>query len=150
MAESCTAGLLGARLTAVAGSSDYFLGGIIAYSNAVKVALLGVRPATLDSHGAVSAECAAEMAAGVRRVVGADVALALTGVAGPGGGTPDKPAGLVYAGLASAQGTLVRELRLPGSRAEVREAAVREVLAWLCRELAPDREEDPVDGIVPT
>ncbi len=150
VAESCTGGLLGGCLTEVAGSSDYFLGGVIAYSNAVKVAVLGVRPTTLDLHGAVSAPCAAEMAAGVRRVMGADLALALTGIAGPGGGTPDKPVGLVFAGLAASGGTCVRELHLTGSRAEIRQAAVREILVWLGRELTCGPEEIASDGFVPS
>ncbi len=149
VAESCTGGLLGGYLTAVAGSSDYFLGGVIAYSNAVKVAVLGVHPRTLDHPGAVSAQCAAEMAAGVRRLVQADLALALTGVAGPGGGTPEKPVGLVYVGLAGAAGTRVRELHLTGSRTRIRQAAAGEALAWLCRELVCGPEEISSDGLIP-
>ena len=143
VAESCTGGLLGGRLSAVPGSSEYFLGGVIAYANQVKRDLLGVAPETLEAHGAVSAPCAAEMASGARRVVGSDLALALTGIAGPGGGTPSKPVGLVYAALAGPEGTEVRELHLRGSRARIREAALRSVLEWLCQELERGGEEGP-------
>src|SRR5581483_9783961 len=95
-AESCTGGLVAARLTSVPGSSDVVLGGVVAYANEVKRAELGVSEELLARHGAVSAEVAAAMAAGVRARLGADVGLAVTGVAGPAGGTPEKPVGLVY------------------------------------------------------
>lgn len=98
-AESCTGGLIGHRLTNVPGSSEYFLGGIIAYANAIKERALGVSRQTLDTHGAVSAETALEMARGARRVLGVDIAISVTGIAGPGGGTLDKPVGLVYSAL---------------------------------------------------
>jgi len=104
VAESCTGGGLGQMITAVAGSSGYFLGGIIAYDNQVKTALLGVAAADLAQWGAVSASVAKQMAAGVRSRVGATWGLSITGVAGPGGGTPAKPVGLVYIGLAGSQG----------------------------------------------
>jgi len=100
-AESCTGGLLASTLTDIAGSSDYVLGGVISYSNSVKQNLLGVRPSTLEKHGAVSPETAAEMAAGVRRLLGSDLAVAVTGIAGPGGGSPDKPVGLVHLHLSA-------------------------------------------------
>lgn len=138
VAESCTGGLLGGRITAVAGSSEYFLGGVIVYANELKRDLLGVGSATLESHGAVSPECAAEMASGARRRLGVDVALAVTGVAGPGGGTAEKPVGLVYVGLSGPGGTLVRELRLAGSREAIREATVGAALDWLCTALGED------------
>ncbi len=95
-AESCTGGLLASILTDVAGSSAYMLGGVVSYSNHAKMLLLNVQDATLQAHGAVSAETAAEMAQGVRRLLGSDIGLSTTGVAGPGGGTPDKPVGTVY------------------------------------------------------
>jgi PncC family amidohydrolase len=100
-AESCTGGLIGHRLTNVPGSSNYFLGGIIAYANEVKERVLGVHHATLERHGAVSAETALEMARGARRVLGVDIAVSATGIAGPDGGTVDKPVGLVYIALAT-------------------------------------------------
>ena len=120
VAESCTGGGLGARLTALPGSSAWFVGGVIAYSNDAKVALLGVAQGTLDRVGAVSRETAIEMAQGVRDRTGADWALSITGVAGPGGGSPDKPVGLVHIGLAGPFGTSAREVRLTGNRETVR------------------------------
>jgi nicotinamide-nucleotide amidase len=116
LAESCTGGLIAHRVTNVPGSSEYFLGGIGAYANRTKAALLGVSPATLARHGAVSEETAREMAAGARGALGADVALATTGIAGPGGGTPEKPVGLVCFALASADGTTSSTHQLWGTR----------------------------------
>jgi nicotinamide-nucleotide amidase len=98
-AESCTGGLIGHLVTNVSGSSDYFLGGVIAYANQVKHEQLGVREETLTGVGAVSRETAVQMAQGVRRLLGADYGLAVTGIAGPKGGTPDKPVGLTYIAL---------------------------------------------------
>lgn len=101
VAESCTGGLLGDFITDIPGSSDYFLGGVLSYSNQVKHDLLGVRAETLETHGAVSAQCAAEMAQGVRRLVHSDVALSITGIAGPTGGSEAKPLGLTYIHLSA-------------------------------------------------
>jgi PncC family amidohydrolase len=102
LAESCTGGLIGSLITDVAGSSDYFLGSAVTYANSAKQDTLGVRHETLLAHGAVSAETAAEMAQGARRVFGADIAAAVTGIAGPGGEMPGKPVGLVYIHLSTA------------------------------------------------
>ena len=122
-AESCTGGMVAARLTSVPGSSDVFVGGVVAYANAVKAALLGVPEEVLREHGAVSAEAASAMAAGARHRLGADLAVSVTGVAGPGGGTEEKPVGLVYLCAAGPGGERAIELGLPGDRATVRARA---------------------------
>lgn len=101
VAESCTGGLIGHRLTNVAGSSDYFLGGVVAYAYDAKERVLGVSHNTLYDHGAVSEETAQEMARGARRTLGADVGIAVTGIAGPGGGMPGKPVGLTWIALSA-------------------------------------------------
>ena len=120
VAESCTGGLLGARLTAIAGSSSVVLGGVIAYSNTVKRELLGVKHETLDANGAVSEPVAIEMAAGARQRLGAEVGISITGVAGPGGGTADKPVGLVWIAV-DLEGTVrTHGSRFIGDRAEIR------------------------------
>jgi PncC family amidohydrolase len=98
-AESCTGGLIGHRLTNVPGSSDYYLGGVIAYSNQVKIHTLGVSPHTLELYGAVSGETVIEMARGVRNLLATQVGLSVSGIAGPGGGSPEKPVGLTWIGL---------------------------------------------------
>jgi PncC family amidohydrolase len=130
-AESCTGGLIGASITAVAGSSGYFLGSVVAYANPAKEALLAVPPATLEAHGAVSAQAAMAMASGVRDRLGAGLAVSVTGIAGPDGGTPAKPVGLTYIGLAGPSGVEVRRLVLAGDRRAVREAATAAALTWL-------------------
>jgi nicotinamide-nucleotide amidase len=119
-AESCTGGLLGARITSVPGSSAAFLGGIVAYDNRVKEEQLGVPAGIIAAHGAVSEPVAAAMAEGARARLGGDWALGVTGVAGPDGGTPEKPVGLVWIALAGPEGTTVRQLRIFGGREEVR------------------------------
>ncbi|MCS7239909.1 MAG: CinA family protein [Candidatus Bipolaricaulota bacterium] len=135
VAESCTGGLLGMRLTEVPGASDYFRGGLIAYSNAVKQELLGVPGEVLAKHGAVSPECARAMAEGARRLFRVDLALAITGIAGPTGGTPEKPVGLVYIALAHPQGVVVERHDFRGSRQGVRWSASEAALALLCQHL---------------
>jgi nicotinamide-nucleotide amidase len=134
VAESCTGGLLGARITAVPGSSDVFVGGVLAYENAVKVDLLGVEAGVIGAHGAVSEEVAAAMAVGVQKRLGADVALSITGIAGPGGGTPEKPVGTVWIALSGARPE-ARGLRLVGDRAEIRQRAAQAALDLLRRNL---------------
>ena len=130
-AESCTGGGVGFAITAVSGSSAVFEGGIISYSNAVKHAVLGVSNETLAAHGAVSSETAAEMAAGAKRVTGADCAVSLTGIAGPEGGSAEKPVGLVWFGLASPEGVRTEKAIFAGDRAQVREQAIRHALGML-------------------
>lgn len=127
-AESCTGGLLGGRITAEAGSSDYYLGGVISYANSVKEGLLGVSSHSLVHQGAVSEIVAREMAEGVRRCTGADLGLSTTGIAGPGGGTGDKPVGLVYIALAYPQGVKVEKLLLAGTRDSIRNMTVEAAL----------------------
>ena len=138
-AESCTGGLVAARLTSVPGASEVFRGGLVAYENDVKVAQLAVPDETLAAHGAVSAETATAMAQGARGSLGADVAVAVTGIAGPGGGTPEKPVGLVYLHVAGPGGELSRELRLPGDREAIRRRATAAALHLLRELLAQSR-----------
>ncbi len=135
VAESCTGGLLGKRLTDVPGSSDYFLGGVTAYSNEVKRTLLAVPEEVLSRYGAVSEEVASAMALGVCRLLGSDCALSTTGVAGPGGGTESKPVGLVYVGSVVCGRVMVERLRLFGGREQIRERAALSALDLLRRRL---------------
>jgi nicotinamide-nucleotide amidase len=131
VAESCTGGLLGARLTAIPGSSDVVLGGVIAYHNVVKRETLGVSDASLAAHGAVSEEVVREMAAGARRVTGARVGLAITGVAGPSGGTPEKPVGTVWLAVDVDGDVATQRHHLWGDRGEIRERAAQYTLDLL-------------------
>ena len=135
-AESCTGGLVGAALTDRPGSSGWYLGGVVAYSNSLKTRLLGVPPEILAAHGAVSAQAAQAMAKGISEKSGADYAVAVTGIAGPAGGTPEKPVGLVYLAVASPQGTAVFKHRFAGTRAEIRAAAVAAALRHVLDALA--------------
>jgi nicotinamide-nucleotide amidase len=136
VAESCTGGLLGQRLTSIPGSSRVFPGGVIAYANEVKARELGVPPDVLAAKGAVSPEVARAMAVGVRARFGADYGIGVTGIAGPDGGTAEKPVGLVYVGMASAGGVDVKEFRFGGPRAIVREMSAQTALDLLRRALA--------------
>jgi nicotinamide-nucleotide amidase len=136
-AESCTAGLLAARLTERPGSSDYVMGGVVSYSNDAKEHLLGVDPALIEAHGAVSEPVAEAMADGVLRRFDADTAVAITGIAGPGGGTPEKPVGTVCFTVKVTGGgpTITRTLQLPGNRSDVRERSTTVALHLLRRVL---------------
>jgi len=127
-AESCTGGLVAHRITNVAGSSAYFVGGVVAYANEAKETLLSVQAATLAAHGAVSEETAREMARGVRQRLGADLAVAITGIAGPTGGTPDKPVGLTYVALSAPGVDLVERHVWTGERLENKEASAEAAL----------------------
>lgn len=135
VAESCTGGLLGARLTGIPGSSDVFLGGVIAYANSVKVGLLGVGEETLGQRGAVSEEVARAMATGARRATGAEVGVGITGVAGPGGGTPDKPVGMVCMAVDVDGEVVALTSQLIGDRSEVRYRATQAALDIVRRRL---------------
>jgi nicotinamide-nucleotide amidase len=136
-AESCTGGLVAATLTAIAGASEIVERGFVTYSNQAKMELLGVPAETIAGHGAISAETAAAMAQGAVARAGVDLAVSVTGIAGPGGGTPQKPVGLVYLGLARNDGAARVERRLlPGDRAEVRRAALTLALELLLAEAA--------------
>jgi nicotinamide-nucleotide amidase len=135
VAESCTGGMLGMRLTAVSGASHAVMGGVIAYDNAVKVRELGVHEATLAAHGAVSLETAREMAAGVRTRFGVDVGVSITGIAGPGGGTPEKPVGTVCLGLDLGGAVSAQRIVTIGDRQEIRQRSAQAALAKLLRGL---------------
>ena len=130
-AESCTGGGVGFAITSVAGSSEVFAGGVISYSNEVKREVLGVSAATLAAVGAVSGEVAAQMADGVRRLLKTDLAVSLTGVAGPGGGSAEKPVGLVWFGLSTPFGSHTERMLFAGDRAAVRAQAIDHALGLL-------------------
>ena len=130
-AESCTGGLLGSVITDIPGSSAYYRGGVISYSNELKVQYLGVETYCLERFGAVSKETVIQMAEGIRRQTGATYALATSGIAGPGGGSATKPVGLVYIGLAGPKGTRTSENRLSGCRKEIKAQAVQAALEML-------------------
>jgi nicotinamide-nucleotide amidase len=135
VAESCTGGLLGARLTSIPGSSDVVLGGVIAYANEVKHDLLGVAESVLEAHGAVSEPVARQMAEGARARLNASIGISITGVAGPGGGTPEKPVGTVWIAAALPDGTRALQLRLIGDRDEIRRRATQSALELVRRAL---------------
>jgi len=138
VAESCTGGLVAARLTDVAGASACFVGGFVTYANAAKTGWLGVSQALLETHGAVSAECAAAMARGARERAASDLAVSVTGIAGPGGGTTDKPVGLVFLALAGAGGCWVRRAQL---------FSQREMNRWIASQLALDMVRRHLAGL---
>lgn len=131
LAESCTGGLIARQITALAGCSAYFMGGVVAYSNASKQALLGVSPETIEKYGAVSRETALDMAKGIRKKMGATYGLAVSGIAGPTGGTPQKPVGTVWIAYASPQNARAKLLRLHGKRHEIMTRATTLALHFL-------------------
>jgi nicotinamide-nucleotide amidase len=135
VAESCTGGLLGERITSVPGSSDVFLGGVIAYENHVKRDLLGVRQNDIDEYGAVSEQVALQMASGAKSKLGAQIGISITGVAGPGGGTPEKPVGLTWIGVDFLEAK-ARRFLLIGDRPEIRQRAAQSALEMLRRALS--------------
>lgn len=131
VAESCTGGLVGHRLTNVPGSSTYYMGSVTAYAYEAKVRLLGVRWGTLEKYGAVSKETVLEMACGVRRALAADIGVSVSGIAGPGGSTPDKPVGLVWIGLSAAGVDEAWKFIWPGDRLAVKEQSAEAALRLL-------------------
>ena len=135
LGESCTGGLIAHRITDVPGSSDYFLGGIMAYSNPVKERLLGVSSETLQAVGAVSEEAAREMAQGASQSIGSDVGISVTCIAGPGGGTDEKPVGLTYIGASTPDGEWVERHVFQGDRKSIKEAAANASLELLLKAL---------------
>lgn len=139
IAESCTGGLIGSRITDIAGSSQYFLEGAVTYSNEAKVRTLGVGTDILKKHGAVSAECAEAMASGIRTRTGTDHAISVTGIAGPDGGSEEKPVGTVYVGYAGPNGLKSIRIVLPGDRYLVRWRASQAALDYLRRQLLKDK-----------
>ncbi len=142
VAESCTGGLIAHRLTNMAGSSEYFLGGIVAYSNTIKIKQLNVSPQTLEEHGAVSEQSVLEMARGARRALGADIALSVSGIAGPEGGKEDKPVGTVWIGLATPDGEWARRFHFDGDR-EQNKAAFSDAALILLLEYLQRKSEAP-------
>lgn len=133
VAESCTGGLLSERLTRIPGSSNFFLGGVVCYSNDLKMKLCGVPEILLAENGAVSKPVAQALAEGIRRRSGADIGLGITGIAGPTGGSPEKPVGLVFISLADERGTQIREFRFPGNREKIRHWASQAALEMIRR-----------------
>ena len=138
-AESCTGGLIAGAVTAVPGSSAFFYGGIVSYDNSVKQNVLGVPAEVLSTVGAVSSECAAAMAEGARRVIGTDLAVSVTGIAGPDGGSPQKPVGTVWFGLSAKDGTRTEMRRFDGGRGDVRAHTVVHALELLLGAVAGHR-----------
>ena len=130
-AESCTGGLLTDRLTNVAGSSAYVKGSVIAYANEIKINLLRVKAETIKNFGAVSRQTAQELAANVRQILNTDIGVSITGIAGPAGGTPEKPLGTVYIGISGPNGDKVQKFRFNGARKEIKEKAVEAALVLI-------------------
>ena len=133
-AESCTGGGVGYAITSVSGASTVFWGGVISYDNSVKRDVLGVPAEILETKGAVSPECASAMADGVRQRMGTDLAVSITGIAGPGGGTAEKPVGLVWFGVASTSGVRAEKMIFSGDRDVVRSSAIEHALQLLLKE----------------
>lgn len=144
VAESCTGGLLSHLLTGISGSSLYFLGGMIAYSNRIKIENLGVKEQTILLHGAVSQQTAREMAENIRDKFEADIGLSTTGIAGPTGGTPTKPVGLVWLGISTEAGSETFECHFTGGRDQVKKSAVHEILHLLLESLRTSNESAEV------
>ena len=141
VAESCTGGLLSHRITNVPGSSDYYERGVVCYSNQSKTDILHVSPETLKKFGAVSKQTATEMAKGIKQISGTDIGLAVTGIAGPGGGTPEKPVGTVFICLASNEEVSCREFRFKGKREEIKLRTSEAALTMFKNRLSEESEK---------
>lgn len=135
-AESCTGGLLTSRLTDVPGSSAYVMGSVVSYTNPVKERIVGVKQATIAAHTEVSAETAGEMAEGIRQLIGTDLGVGITGLAGPGGGSKERPVGLVYIAVAGRWGTKVRENHFHGNRVEIKQQSAEMALHMIVEYLS--------------
>jgi len=133
LAESCTGGLIGDRLTNIAGASAFFWLGVIAYDNQAKTKILGVSPALINKYGAVSAPVAEAMAQGVRKILNTDYGLSVTGIAGPGGGSKEKPVGLVFIALSTKNNTLVKKFLFKGTRLAIKKVAAQTALKMLAK-----------------
>ena len=141
-AESCTGGLVGDRITNIPGSSDYYLGGVIAYAYEAKVALLGVSWDTLHTYGAVSRETVLEMSRGARKALSADISISVSGIAGPGGGLPGKPVGTTWIGLSAGDGDWARVFCFPGDREQNKRLSAEETLKFVLEYLNGSRALD--------
>lgn len=130
-AESCTGGLFSSMVTDIAGSSDYFIGSVVAYSNEIKKSVLGVRQKTLKDNGAVSSQTALEMAEGIRKALKADIGIGITGIAGPGGGTPEKPVGLVFIAVSIKKKATVKKFLFKGGRKAIKKNSALAALSML-------------------
>lgn len=131
--ESCTGGMLGSIITEVPGSSNYFKGGVIAYSNEIKNNIVGVKKKTLKNFGAVSSQTANEMARGIKKLTNSGISIAITGIAGPGGGSKEKPVGLVFIGIATKNKVWIKKKIFQGGRQVIRKKACREALKLLIK-----------------
>ena len=141
-AESCTGGLVGDRITNIPGSSDYYLGGVVAYAYEAKVALLGVSWDTLHAYGAVSRETVLEMSRGARKALSADISVSVSGIAGPGGGLPGKPVGTTWIGLSAGDGDWARVFCFPGDREQNKRLSADETLKFVLEYLNGSRVLD--------
>ena len=139
VAESCTGGMIGHLITNVPGSSAYFSGGVIAYANEVKVEVLGVSPATLETFGAVSKETVQEMAKGIRALLNADVGISVSGIAGPDGGTKEKPVGTVWIGLGTPNYDLAKDFLFSGDRESIKQQAAMSAMEIVIRFLSEEK-----------
>lgn len=135
-AESCTGGLIAKLITDVPGSSEVFIGGVVSYSNAMKMKWLGVRPETLEQFGAVSEQTVEEMVAGIKKQTGADLAIAVSGIAGPSGGTPEKPVGTVFIGIAVREQHILRQYLFQGSRSQIRRQTATQAAELLLQQFS--------------